>query len=58
MLLVSVRHESSEVLQLVEPNMWMTIDSHGTKLFWQVMSMALKNLAIAQHCDTIRYAII
>ncbi|BBN02223.1 hypothetical protein Mp_2g13720 [Marchantia polymorpha subsp. ruderalis] len=54
----SIRRESSEVVNLDDPNMWVRVCSQRAKLFRRVMPAAFENLAIAQHRDTLRYATI
>ncbi|BBN10953.1 hypothetical protein Mp_5g07880 [Marchantia polymorpha subsp. ruderalis] len=54
----SIRRESSEVVNLDEPNMWVRVCSQRAELFRRVMPAAFENLAIAQDRDTLRYATI
>jgi len=54
----TIRHESSEVVNLDDPEMWLRVCSQHAELFRRVMPTAFENLAIAQHRDTLRYAII
>jgi hypothetical protein len=54
----TIRHESSEVVSLDDLKMWLRVCSQHVKLFQRVMPTAFENLAIAQHKDTLRYAII
>ncbi len=51
-------HESSEVVNLDDPEMWLRVCSQCVELFQRVMPTTFKNLAIAQHRDTLRYATI
>jgi hypothetical protein len=53
-----IRHESSEVVNLDDPEMWLRVCFQLAKLFRRVMLVAFKNLAIAQHKDTLRYVTI
>jgi hypothetical protein len=53
-----IRHESSEVVNLDDPKMWLRVCSQCAKLFRKVMLVAFENLAIVQHKDTMRYATI
>jgi len=57
-LLTTIRCESSEVVNLNDPKMWLRVCSEHAELFRRVMLTAFENLAIAQHRDTLRYAII
>jgi hypothetical protein len=50
--------EFSEVVNLDDPEMWSRVCSQRAELFRRVMPAAFENLAIAQHRDTLRYAII
>ncbi|OAE22432.1 hypothetical protein AXG93_2381s1280 [Marchantia polymorpha subsp. ruderalis] len=50
----SIRRESSEVVNLDDPNMWVRVCSQRAELFRRVMPAAFENLAIAQHRDTLR----
>ncbi|KAH8968866.1 hypothetical protein BDL97_02G004000 [Sphagnum fallax] len=54
----TIRRESSEVVNLDDPEMWLKVCSQRAELFRRVMPAAFENLAIAQHRDTLRYAII
>jgi hypothetical protein len=54
----TIRRESSEVVNLDDPEMWLKVCSQRAELFRRVMPTAFENLAIAQHRDTLRYAII
>jgi hypothetical protein len=54
----TICHESSEVVNLDDPEMWLRVCSQRVELFQKVMPAAFENLAIAQHRDTLRYAII
>ncbi|PTQ36949.1 hypothetical protein MARPO_0060s0038 [Marchantia polymorpha] len=54
----SIRRESSEVVNLDDPNMWVRVCFQRAELFRRVMPAAFENLAIAQHRDTLRYATI
>jgi hypothetical protein len=54
----TIRRESSEVVNLDDPEMWLTVCSQRVELFRRVMLVAFENLAIVQHMDTLRYATI
>jgi hypothetical protein len=54
----TIRRESSEVVNLDDPEMWLRVCSQSAELFRRVMPTWFENLAIAQHRDTLRYAII
>ncbi len=54
----TIRHESSEVVNLDDPDMWLRVCFQRAKLFRKVMPTSFENLAIVQHMDTLRYAII
>jgi hypothetical protein len=53
-----IRHESSEVVNLDDPKMWLRVCSQRAELFQRVMPATFENLAIVQHRDTLRYAAI
>jgi hypothetical protein len=53
-----IRHEFSEVVNLDDPEMWLRMCSQRVEFFRRVMPAAFENLAIAQHRDTLQYAII
>jgi hypothetical protein len=40
------------------PDTWALVNEQWAELFKRVMPMALENLSIAQHCDTLQYATI
>jgi hypothetical protein len=54
----TIRRESSEVVNLDDPEMWLRVCSQHAKLFRKMMPTMFENLAIAQHRDTLRYATI
>ncbi len=54
----TIRRESSEVVNLDDSEMWLKVCSQCAKQFQKIMPIAFENLAIAQHKDTLRYAII
>jgi hypothetical protein len=54
----TIRCEYSEVVNLDDLEMWLRVCSQRVELFQRVMAVAFENLAIAQHRDTLRYAII
>ena len=53
-----IRRESSKVVNLDDPEVWVRVCSQRAELFRRVMPAAFENLAIAQHRDTLRYATI
>jgi hypothetical protein len=53
-----IRHESSEVVNLDDPEIWLKVCSQRAELFRRIMPVAFENLAIAQHRDTLQYATI
>ncbi len=55
---MTIHHEFSEVVNLDDPEMWLGVCSQCAELFRKVMPTTFKNLAIAQHMDTLWYAII
>jgi hypothetical protein len=54
----TICRESSEVVNLDDPKMWLRVCSQRVELFRKVMPTTFENFAIAQHRDTLRYAII
>ncbi len=46
------------MVNLDGPEMWLKVCSQRVELFQRIMPAAFENLAIAQHRDTLRYAII
>jgi hypothetical protein len=54
----TICRESSEVVNLDDPEMWLKVCFQHVELFRKVMLVAFDNLAIAQHRDTLRYATI
>ncbi len=57
-LLVSIWQDVMIVINIDDPNVWIQACEQWTTLFWHVMPIAMKNLAIVQHRDTLCYAII
>jgi hypothetical protein len=53
-----IHRESSEVVNLDDSEMWLRVCSQRAEVFRRVMLAVFENLAIAQHRDTLRYAII
>ncbi len=53
-----IHRESSEVVNLDDPEMWLRVCSQHAEFFQRVMPAAFENLAIAQHMDTLQYVII
>jgi hypothetical protein len=54
----TIHYESNEVVNLNDPEMWLRVCSQRAELFQRIMPATFKNLAIAQHRDILRYAII
>jgi hypothetical protein len=54
----TICRESSEVVNLDDLEMWLWVCYERVKLFQRVMPTTFKNLAIAQHRDTLQYATI
>jgi hypothetical protein len=52
----AIRRDTHEVVNLDDPDVWVTVCSQRAELFRRVMPAAFENLAIAQHRDTLRYA--
>jgi hypothetical protein len=44
-------HESSEVVNLDDPKMWLRVCSQRAELFQRIMPATFENLAIAQYKD-------
>ncbi len=57
-LVMTIYRESNEVVNLDDPKMWLRVCSQHAELFRRIMLATFENLAIAQHKDTLRYAII
>ncbi len=57
-MLTIIRRESSEVVNLDDPEMWLKVCCQHAELFQRVMPAVFENLTIVQHKDTLRYAII
>jgi hypothetical protein len=55
---IAIRRKVSGVVQFDNPDVWIQVCSERAELFRGVMLMAFQNLAISQHCDTLRYATI
>ena len=55
---MSIRHDVATVVNLDDPDMWVQACEQRATLFKRIMPMALENLTIAQHRDTLRYATI
>jgi hypothetical protein len=55
---ITIHRESSELVNLDDPEMWLRVCSQRAELFQRVMPTAFENLLIAQHKDTLRYATI
>ena len=46
----------AHVVDLDDPNIWAKCLHERAQFFQRAMPMAMENLSIAQHCDTLRYA--
>jgi hypothetical protein len=55
---IMIHREPNEVVNLDDPEMSLRVCSQRVELFRRVMPTTFKNLAIAQHRDTLRYATI
>uniref|UniRef100_A0A7I4EYT7 Uncharacterized protein n=2 Tax=Physcomitrium patens TaxID=3218 RepID=A0A7I4EYT7_PHYPA len=55
-LLSLIFEKLASILELDEPDVWAQCLYDWTKFFKQTMSMAMKNLSIAQYCNTLQYA--
>jgi hypothetical protein len=49
----TIRHESSEVVNLDDSEMWLRVCFQRVELFRRIMPTTFENLAIAQHMDTL-----
>jgi hypothetical protein len=56
-LLASIERDEMVVINLDDFNVWIQTCEQYVALFWCVTPMAMENLAIAQHYDTLHYAI-
>ena len=54
----SLQRDNQAVVNLDDPKIWIEVCTMRARLFERIMPMAFDNLAIAQHCDTFRYATI
>ncbi len=54
----TIHRESSEMVNLDDPEMWLRVCSQHAKLFRKIMPTTFENLAIAQRSDTLQYATI
>ena len=52
----SICKKLAHVVNLDDPNIWKECLQEQAQFFQRAMPMAMKNLFIAQHCDTLRYA--
>jgi hypothetical protein len=52
----SIATQMDQVVDLDSPATWAKVTPERAALFRKVMHMAMENLSIAQHRDTIRYA--
>jgi hypothetical protein len=55
---MTICRESSEVVNLDDPEMWLRVCFQRAQLFRRVMPVVFENLAIVQHMDTLQYVII
>lgn len=55
MLLSSIWEKLNRVIDLDDPRIWAQCLHEWAKFFKQAMHMAMKNLSIVQHRDTLRY---
>jgi hypothetical protein len=51
-----IREKLAPVVDLDDPNIWAECLQEGGQFFQRAMPMAMENLSIAQHRDTLRYA--
>jgi hypothetical protein len=54
--LFSIVAQMDQVVDLDSPAIWAKVIAERVILFRRVMPMAMENLSIAQHRDTLRYA--
>jgi hypothetical protein len=52
----SIVAQMDQVMDLDSPTTWVRVIAKRVALFRKVIPMAMKNLSIAQHRDTLRYA--
>jgi hypothetical protein len=52
----SIVTQMDQVMDLDSPTTWFRVITEKTILFMRVMPMAMENLSIAQHRDTLQYA--
>jgi len=52
----SITAQMDQVVDLDSPATWARVITKRVDLYKRVMPMAMKNLSIAQHRDTLRYA--
>ncbi len=52
----SIAVQMDQVVDLDSPSTWARVIAKRADLFRRVMPMAMENLSIAQHQDTLRYA--
>jgi hypothetical protein len=52
----SIANQMDQVVDLDSPATWVKIITERVALFMRIMPMAMENLSIAQHRDTLRYA--
>ncbi len=52
----SIAAQMDQVVDLDSPTTWAKVIAKRAALFRRVMPMAMENLSIAQHRDTLRYA--
>jgi hypothetical protein len=54
----TIHHESTEVVNLDDSEMWLKVCFQCVEFFRRVMPIAFENLAITKHRDTLRYVTI
>ena len=54
----SIQEKLAHVVDLDDPNVWAECLQKQAQFFQRAMPMAIENLSIAQHCNTLRYACI
>ncbi len=57
-LLASIHWDVDHVVNLYDPNMWVKACEQHVALFKIIMPLAMENLAIAQHWNTLQYGTI
>ena len=52
----SIREKLAPIVDLDDPHIWVQYLQERAQFFQRAMPMVMKNLLIAQRCDTLRYA--